>query len=185
MTDDERLHVLTMVAQGRLTVEEAERLLDILARPGSVPDAAPPMARFRRYWEIPFLTGVILLVLATLCVSAVSSPWLMILAWVALVMAALLVVVGWLSQWSPWLHLRVVPRHGPKIAFSLPLPTQLAAWGLALAHPLVDRLAGREAADYLALTRSLLGALHDHPPSEPIAIHIDDEDGDAIHIYLG
>ncbi|GEM_PF-6244207 len=185
MSDDERLHVLKMVAQGRLTVEEAERLLDILARPGPVHDAAPPVIRLRRAWEIPFLAGVILLALAALCISVVSSPWLMVLAWVALVMAALLIVVGWLSQWSPWLHLHVVPRRGPRIAFSLPLPTHLAAWGIALAHPLIDRLAGREAAGYLALTRSLLEALHDHPSSEPIAIDIDDEDGDAIHIYLG
>lgn len=185
MSDDERLHVLTMVAQGRLTVEEAERLLDILARPGPVRDTVPSMARFCRRWEIPFLAGVILLALAALCVSVVSSPWLLVLAWLTLILAALLVVVGWLSQWSPWLHLRIVPRHGPKIAFSLPLPTHLAAWGIALAQPLVNRLAGREAAGYLALTRSLLEALHDNPSPEPIAIDIDDEDGDAIHIYLG
>jgi len=189
MANEALFQVLEMVAQGRLTVEEAEEVLRALQAPAATPappsEPVPDMAQFRRYWEIPFVAGLILLGLTAICISSARSPWLIVCGWAVLVVAVVLVAVGWLSQWSPWLHVRVVPRQGPKFALSLPLPLQFAMWGLALARPLVIRLAGHEAARYLALTTLLLEALHDTPSTEPITLDIDDEDGDAVHIYLG
>ncbi|GAB4419462.1 MAG: hypothetical protein Kow00106_15690 [Anaerolineae bacterium] len=188
MNDEEQL-VLRMVARGNITVEEAERLLDALQHPAdsiTVHAGSPPeMARLRRYWEVPFLGGLILLVLASLGISLADSPWLVILAWVVLVEAVVLMVVGWLSQRSPWLHLRLKPRRGPRIAFSLPLPLTLVSWGLALVDPLVKRLDNGKAAEYLALTRGLLAALHETSLTDPIVVDIEDEDGDTVQIYLG
>lgn len=189
MANEALLQVLEMVAQGRLTVEEAEEALRALQAPAAMSSPAgepvPDMARFRRYWGIPFMAGLILLGLAATGISNARNPWLIVCGWAVLVVAVVLVAVGWLSQWSPWLHVRFVPQQGPKFAFSLPLPLQFAMWGLALTRPLVSRLAGHEAARYLALTTLLLDALHDTPSTEPITLHIDDEDGDAVHIYLG
>lgn len=188
MNDEER-YVLQMVAQGRITVEEAGRLLDALQRPADSTadraDSPPEMVRLRRYWEVPFLGGLILLALASLGISLAGSPWLVLLAWVVLVEAVVLMVVGWLSQRSPWLHVRLKPRRGPRIAFSLPLPLPLVSWGVALVDPLVKRLDSGKTAEYLALTRALLDALHETSLIDPITIDIDDEDGDTVQIYLG
>lgn len=187
--NDEELYVLQMVAQGRITVEEAERLLDALQRPadrGAVRAGSPPEpVRLRRHWEVPFLVGLLLLALASLGISLAGSPWLVILAWLVLVVAVVLMVVGWLSQWSPWVHVRLSPRHGPRIAFSLPLPLPLISWGLGLAYPLLKRLDNGKTAEYLALSRALLDALHGTSSTDPITIDIEDEDGDTVQIHLG
>ena len=111
--DDEQRRILQMVQEGTITPDEAARLLDALAEealpaagdgspaPAPAPARAPddviapgPAPRFRRYWEVPFAVGLILLGLAGVCVSSVSDV-LLLCGWSAFVVAAIIALAGW------------------------------------------------------------------------------------------
>jgi hypothetical protein len=92
--------------------------------------------------------------------------------------------LGVLSRRMHWLHLRIDtgedewPRH---IAFSLPLPTRLAAWGLRLAGPYVPQLKERGFDD-------LILALADQTSAEaPLFIDVSDDagGGERVQLYFG
>jgi hypothetical protein len=199
--NEERLHVLQLVNDGTISVEDAEQLLDALdssAPHPSVPmpglpakakrkRAAPPdMRRFRRYWQYPFLVGVIMLGVAGLCASNTSLLLVQLCGWSAFALAALITAVGWVSQWSPWIHVRVQERKGRRFAISLPLPLSIIGWHLKLTKPLIRRYANEDAARYLDMATALLvtmdsGLLVD----QPITIDVNEPDGDQVQIFIG
>ncbi len=207
MSADERLQILQMVQDGVITVAEAESLLDALATvpPATAPDAAPvpldiprpgphgqtpreaapDMQHFRRYWEYPFIIGLIMLGVAGLCASNTPVPLLSFCGWFVFVVAGLIALVGWFSQWSPWMHVRIREHDGSRIAFSLPLPLRLAGIVADIAHVFVRRFADRETADNVQMTASFLSTLETEELDEPIMIEIVEEDGDHVRLYFG
>lgn len=199
--NEERLHVLQLVNDGTISVEDAEQLLDALGSSAPYPSApmlvlpekakrkrtAPPdMRRFRRYWQYPFLVGVIMLGVAGLCASNTSLLLLQLCGWSVFALAALITVVGWVSQWSPWIHVRVQERKGRRFAISLPLPLSIIGWHLRLTKPLIRRYANEDAARYLDMATALLvtmdsGLLVD----QPITIDVNEPDGDQVQVFIG
>lgn len=200
--NDERLRILEMVGDGTITVDEADQLLaaleprepdpavedratSITILPPGESAGAPDMKQFRRYWEYPVIVGAILLGVAGLCISNTSATLLQLCGWTLFAGAVLVIVVGWFSQWSPWLHVRIRERGGSRIAFSLPLPLPLARSGLNAAQAVVHRYSGPITAANLATAASLLELMEDMPSGEPLTIEVDEEDGDHIRIYVG
>jgi hypothetical protein len=197
--NDERLRVLQLVNDGQITVDDAEQLLDALDSSVSDPSvpvfpekakrkrgAPPDMRRFRRYWQYPFLVGVIMLGVAGLCASNTSLLLLQLCGWSVFALAALIAVIGWLSQWSPWIHVRVQERKGRRFAISLPLPLSFVGWHLKLTKPLIRRYANEDAARYLDMAAALLvtmdsGLLVD----QPITIDVNEPDGDQVQVFIG
>jgi len=54
-----------------------------------------------------------------------------------------LLLLGWLSRATPWIHIRLrlkAGAHPRRIALSFPLPLRAAAWLLRRIRPLVPRL---------------------------------------------
>lgn len=194
---DERLQILQMVSDGVITAADAEKLLaalDSSAPPKSTmaedvttqpPTDTPDMRVFRRYWDYPFFVGIVLLGIAGLCVTNTSSTPLLICGWSAFATAGLLTLAGWLSQWSPWVHVRIREHDGDRISFSLPLPLRLIGLLTRLVQPVVRRFAGAETGDNLDMVASFLIMMEDLPGDEPIAIDVNDEDGDHIQVYVG
>jgi hypothetical protein len=199
--NDERLRVLQLVNDGKITVEDAERLLDALDPPVPHPTAPTPvipekakrkrssppdMRRFRRYWQYPFLVGVIMLGVAGLCASNTSLLLLQLCGWSVFALAALITVVGWVSQWSPWIHVRVQERKGRRFAVSLPLPLSLIGWHLKLTKPLIRRYANEDAARYLDMATALLSTMDSGLlVDQPITIDVDEPDGDLVQVFIG
>lgn len=190
---NEQHQVLHMLQEGRITPEEAEKLLTALEESSDpdeitgdpVPGAAPEMQHFRRYWEVPFFTGLILAGVAGLCVSNTSNTLILLCGWGVLITAGLIGVIGWFSQWSSWVHVRIREQDGRRIALSLPLPVQLIAPLLRVARPMVQRFADSETAENLDMAASLLDMMDDISADEPVTIEVQDEDGDHIRVFFG
>lgn len=203
MSADERLHILAMVAQGTISADEAETLLAALdAAPPSdeaeivVPppkkkkrkrkaDISPDMDRFRRYWEYPFLAGIIIFGLAGMCATSTSYGLIAFCGWSVVVVGALLALIGWGSQWSPWVHIRIREHDGTRIALSLPLPVKLFGGLLNVASTIIIRHVDRATADNIEMAASFLALLDDNPSDEPITVDVVDEDGDQVQIFIG
>jgi len=197
--DDEQRRILQMVQEGAITPDEAARLLDALVEealpaagdgspaPAPAPARAPddviapgPAPRFRRYWEVPFAVGLILLGLAGVCVSSVSGV-LLLCGWSAFVVAAIIALAGLWSRSAAWVHVRIRESDGDRLSFSLPLPMGLAGWGLGLAQRYVDD----DTRANLDVAAGLLDMFRAADSNEPMTVEIDEEDGDHILVHIG
>lgn len=197
--DDEQRRILQMVQEGAITPDEAARLLDALVEealpaagdgspaPAPAPARAPddviapgPAPRFRRYWEVPFAVGLILLGLAGVCVSSVSGV-LLLCGWSAFVVAAIIALAGWWSRSAAWVHVRIRESDGDRLSFSLPLPMGLAGRGLGLAQRYVDD----DTRANLDVAAGLLDMFRAADSNEPMTVEIDEEDGDYILVHIG
>jgi hypothetical protein len=196
-----RKQILQMLQNGTLSTEQALALLEAVdegeepevVHSGEVIDpAAPPpdMARFRRFWQIPFFItlGFLLMIglwLRSLYQASEGSLSLGIACLGSLfVLAFGLTAVAFMSRRSTWLHVRVKERGGKRIAISLPLPLGLASWGLELARsftPAEQRQNLDMAADFLAGAKTQLNDL----ASDPVMINVEDKDGDHVQIFIG
>lgn len=198
---EEQHMILDMLQKGKLTLEEADRLLAALDASDVDPDVssdedgdtititqpknAPDMRRFRRYWEIPFFVGLVLLGVAGLCISNTGSFLLAFCGWGVFALALLVVILAWFSQYAPWVHVRVREHDGSRFAFSLPLPLGIAQPFLALARPFVRQYAGKTAHQNFELAASLVSTLGTVPAGGPISIEVDEEDGDHVQVFFG
>jgi hypothetical protein len=92
---------------------------------------------------------------------------------------AIVVLALW-SREARWLHLRIFEEDRRKMAFSLPVPLSLAAWGVRVAQPFVPQLRDTGVDEVILALRD--GAMRD----EPMVIEVsDDEDGERIELVLG
>lgn len=193
--EDEQRQILDMVRAGTLSPDDAEHLLAALENPSR--DSAPvvtldrpagsPLAtpgQFRRYWEYPFLVGVVLLLVTGVCAANVPGLCLTVCGWSAFALAALLALVGWLSQWSPWVHIRIQEDDGSRLAFSLPLPLTVILSSISFVRPFVRRLVDEDTERNLALAQGLIASLGGLSDDEPISIDVEDG-GDHVEVFIG
>jgi hypothetical protein len=187
--NDEQHQILHMVQDGTLTPEEAETLLATLSSVSPQAPAtkapAPDMKQFRRYWEIPFAVGVILMGISGLCVSSTSNILLQVCGWSGLITAMIITLLGWYSYSSPWIHVRIKEHDGHRFAISLPLPLSAFGWLFDLARPVVQRFADDDTTANFETAASLVLMFEDAPTDEPITVEVDEEDGDHIQVYIG
>jgi uncharacterized membrane protein HdeD (DUF308 family) len=189
--EQERLEVLKMLEEGRISAGEAAELLVALV-PGEEPKAPQLEAadrfqdRWARFWIYPLLAGgavlvVGALVLALVYASGAARGWL-ICGWLPLFAGLMVMVLAWATRRSTWLHLRI---HGAeagrrKLALSFPLPLGLAAWVLRLAQPFVPQLQETGVDDLLIALRA------SSAQGQPFFLDVqDDENGEHIEIYIG
>lgn len=98
--------------------------------------------------------------------------------------AFLATLLAFFSRRAAWLHVRVKEKEGRRIAISLPLPLGLAGWGIRAARGFVDE----KTRGQLNMAEAFLAAARDElkqPGSGPMTIHVDDDDGDQVQVYIG
>ncbi len=188
MTEEER--VLHILAEGKITAEEADQLLAALARDAETPLAAPePPAdlrrRFRWWGYLPLLPGLPLLVVGVLWLQSTftSGRYLLFaLAWLPFALGLWLTWVGLNNQRLTWVFVDVRPEAesgGPRrILFGFPLPLRLLGWGLRRFNariPAHRRDAGQE------ILRALQTTL---THQNPLLVQVDDG-GARVHVYIG
>ncbi|MBN1201641.1 MAG: hypothetical protein JXJ20_07280 [Anaerolineae bacterium] len=192
---DEQQQVLQMVQSGTITPAQAEALLDALGKldqpaapdkPRRKPKPSPAALvqgedfSLRRYWEVPLVIGLILLVLGLTFTSIVSALLLVVCGWVVFVIATVVVLASLWSRSAPWAHVRIHKRSGKRIHFSLPLPLWLMSSVLHFARRYVDD----DTTESIDLAANLLRAFKDAPLDEPLSVEVNEEDGDHVLIYI-
>lgn len=200
-----RRQVLQLLQDGKITADQALELLAAMESPeqpgetaeevltGDIiqPEPPPDMSRFRRFWQIPFVVslGVLLivgLVLRSMYQSSNGSLSLgFVCVWSIFILAFGLTVLAFMSRRSAWLHVRVQEKTGHRIAISLPLPLGLAEWGVKLAQNFVHEPDEQNklsmAGEFIAEARKNMS----QPGADPFMVHVDDDDGDKVQVFIG
>jgi len=209
---NERLEILEMIQQGKISPDEGLKLITALGEsweaeeeeylqareemlyqpsPSRSGNADPEitvqeMEKWRKWWVIPFWSGVGITVLGGVLMywgwSARGIGLGFIAAWIPFLIGLGIMALGWNSRNGPWIHLRVHQRPGAKpekVSLSFPIPVRFLAWSMRTFSQWIPELpAGIE---------DVLLALGEFSPGDsPLSINVNDqEDGERVLIYIG
>lgn len=203
--DEERMRILQMIEEGKITADEGLRLLnDLQTEPAARRDSAstesagetasakkappdPQIRKWRRWWMIPMWFGVAIIVLGSLFMywayqSSGIGFWFLC-SWIPFLGGVAIAALAWSSRASRWVHLRVDTGEGDwprNIAISLPIPTRIVAWAVRAFGWRIPALK-RTAVD------ELLAAIDESLTSDsPIYIDVmEGEKGERVQVYIG
>jgi len=194
---EERAKILQMVADGKISADEASRLLNALGRDLDGEDLGasragerfqPPVPHFGRLWVIPMYVGLVLFVCGALAIFplyAESGSWVWaVCGWPVFLAGLLAMIAAWLSRRSRWIHIRVsnIGDDGPmrNIKLSFPFPLRLTAWALRIAARFVPQLKRTSVDEVIvALNESLKS-------DQPLYIDVQEgENGERVQVYIG
>ncbi len=143
--------------------------------------------RWKRWWSLPMWIGLGIVVLSSFWMKnawndSVLGFWFFC-SWIPMLLGILMMALAWNSRTAPWLHVRIHQAPGEKperIAFSLPLPLRVSAWGLRRFGHYIPNF------DASGIDEAIM-ALHDTKLNHaPLFIDVqDDEDGDHVQVFIG
>jgi hypothetical protein len=204
---DSQRHILRMLEDGRLTSDQALKLLQAVDRSEGIADSAevsegvppaespeasvlPDMDRFRRLWQYPFFVclSALLLTVAVLRslynLPAGANSFGLVCVWSLFGLMLVLTALSFISRQGTWVHVRAKRRRGKTIAISLPLPLGFARWMLGL----VSQFVGDSDRDRLTVVATFIDTAKENLRSvdaDPLVIDVDDQDGDRIQVFIG
>jgi uncharacterized integral membrane protein len=207
MSSEERKKILQMVADGKVSAEEAARLMRSLddsaeeeiqvfeAAPGSgeAGSAAPEFDQVRRramrFAMIPLWVGIIFTVLSAWWMFSIQQNaglnfWFFCMS-MPLLFGILLIVLGAGSGSSRWLYVNVDRSHAQRsewprnITIALPLPLGLVGWFLKNFGSHIESLK-QTTIDEVLMAVSMAKSV-----SEPLIIHVDDDNGEKVQVFIG
>jgi len=184
--------ILESLEDGEIDVEEALQqiseqnlsLMDDLEEP---PEVFSPPQKGRAWWVVPTSIGFGLCVVGLGLASL--GGWWWLLAVPLLFSGIVLMLVGILSIWTPWVHLRVDtgqeswPR---RITISMPLPLGVVSWCMRVfGHfaPGGSGMMGMNLPDVGRMLDMMRGSISSENPLI-VEVH-DDESGEHVSVYIG
>jgi hypothetical protein len=205
--DQNRLDILRKVENSELTLVEASKLLDdleqnkvesdnkidLLSQHDATFDERIPIPEKEKpawsfiFWVIPVLLGALLTIFAStwLYENYIASGlgfkfWL---TWIPLLIGVFLIYFGWLLQRARWIHLNIKQPKGEspqRIFFAFPLPFQFIGFILRIFKGKIPSKVSNLDIEDLMVT------IDQHiKKDEPLSVHVDDEDGTQVDIYIG
>ncbi len=200
-SESERMHVLQMIEDRKISAAGGLQLLDALgsgeaaaqpAAAASEPAQAPPdpgLDRWRPWWIVPMWAGIaVLLVGALLMFGAYQAGgfgfWFAC-ATLPFIAGVLIMALAASSRSARWLHVRV---HGNpashewphNIAISLPLPIRFTAWVLRTLGAFIPQLKDR------GVDELILALAETTSADTPLYVDVNDGDsGDHVQVYIG
>jgi hypothetical protein len=206
MSAEERKKILQMVADGKISADEAATLMRTLdesaeeemvvidAEPDSksgmsdAPEFENVRKRAMRFAAIPLWVGVIITVLSAWGMYSAQqsgglSFWFFCLT-LPLLFGILLIALGAGGKSSRWLYLNVdrsYQNEWPRfITLALPLPLGLVSWFLKNFGSHIEGLK-RTSVDEVLMAISMAKSM-----TEPLIINVDDTDsGDRVQVFIG
>jgi len=204
MSTEERRKILQMVADGKISAEDAAKLMHALEEPveyemeviepavgstsGSAIEFDDVRRRAMRFAMIPLWMGVLITVASAWGMYSVQQSagfnfWFFCLG-LFLFLGVVLITVGAGGLGSRWIYVNVdrsKAQDWPKnITIALPLPLGLVSWFLKNFGSHIEGLKKTtvdEVIMAIALTRSL---------KEPLIVNVDDtEDGERVQVFIG
>jgi hypothetical protein len=211
MSDDEREQILKMVSDGKITPEEALKLMqalddqsveeteEILPLPTPQPtdDQAEPkpqpdpeftrkLNRFRQLWLIPLSIGLVLTVLgAWWMYSAMLNSgfgfWFLC-AWFPFLLGVLIVTLGAISKTSRWIYVNVTQRPGER--------PQHIVIAFPIPSPLlrwgVRNFGHNIPPEHRDKADIAMKAIFEEDSfNEPLFVDVHDDDGEHVQVYIG
>jgi len=197
ITTEEGMRLLAAIEHDNLDEFDDEPSLygDQAFADNEMPDSDPlansieteEIQRWKRWWSLPLWIGLGIVVLSSFWMQnawndSVLGFWFFC-SWVPMLLGILMMALAWNSRTSPWLHVRIHQAPGEKperIAFSLPLPLRVSAWGLRRFGHYIPNF------DATGIDEAIM-ALHDTKLDHaPLFIDVqDDEDGDHVQVFIG
>lgn len=200
-SDDARMGILEQIERGEISAADGmqkleqlaaespiyERIDPVLAATDAPPPLDPDIARWKRFWTLPFAIGIGMTALAALLMlSAIQASgygfWFMCL-WAPFLAGVVVMALAWASRSSHWLHLRIQtgreewPR---RIALSCPIPIHLTAWLLRRFGPNIPQLR------HSALDELILVLNDNTSESRPLYIDVaEGERGEKAQVFIG
>jgi hypothetical protein len=205
MSAEERKKILQMVADGKISAEEAATLMRALDEPVEeeieVIEAVPGSGgagsgaaefeevrrRAMRFAVIPLWVGIILTVLSSWWMYSIQQNsglnfWFFCMT-MPFLFGILLIVLGAGSRSSRWLYVNVDRSQRadwPKnITIALPLPLGLVGWFLRNFGSYIEGL-DRTTIDEVLMTISMAKSL-----TEPLIVNVDDDGGERVQVFIG
>jgi len=139
----------------------------------------------KRWWILPFGIGLLILTLGAIWMFTGYSNngfgWGFWLAWITFLLGIFIVAVSFQTRRSVWLHVRVKQKPGEKperISISLPLPVSLTKWFLATFGSRINGLKDQPLGD-------ISDILEEVSPEEPFYVHVNEDDGEEVEVFIG
>jgi len=143
------------------------------------------MKRLKRWWILPFGIGLLITTLGSIWMYSAYEAngfgfgfWL---AWLPFLAGVFILAMSFQSSRSVWVHLRIQQKPGEtpqRIALSLPMPISLTRWALSNFGHKIPGLRDQPVDQYSEILDGL-------SPEEPFYIHVDDDDGESVEIFIG
>ena len=210
MSSEERKKILQMVEEGKISAEEAAKLIGALEADSpeaqvevfqsesssgfdggasSAPEFDQVKARARQFMMIPLWAGVVIAVLSAWGIYSIQQSvgtnfWFYCLTF-PLLLGVLLIVIGAGGQSSKWLYVNVDrcrSHDGPRnIALGFPLPLGLTAWFLRNFGHNIQGMKNTNVDDIIQVLDAT------GKSGEPLIVNVQDDDGDGEHVqvYIG
>ena len=205
MSAEERKKILEMVADGKISAEEATRLMRALdesaeeeievieAAPGSggagsgAAEFEEVRRRAMRFAVIPLWVGIILTVLSARWMYSIQQNaglnfWFFCMT-MPFLFGILLILLGAGSGSARWLYVnvdRTYQHEWPRnITIALPLPLGLVGWFLKNFGSYINGL-DRTTIDEVLMAISMAKSL-----TEPLIVNVDDGGGERVQVFIG
>jgi len=143
------------------------------------------MNRLKRWWVLPFGIGLLITTLGAIWMymgyNANGFGFGFWLAWLPFLLGIVIVAVSFQTSRSVWLHVRVnqAPGETPqRIAISLPLPLSLTRWFFSAFGKKIPGLKDQPVEEYSEILENL-------SPEEPFYVHVNDDDGEEVEVFIG
>ncbi len=191
--EPERMEVLRLVQEGKISADEAEKLLAVMGEAGEeqategmqdtpLPSEPHPRTRWPHRWLYIALFGLGWTLLGVALTLWLKGTLWLILAVPFLLLGILVALVGVWSREAAWFSLRITDSETGrrKMGFDFPLPLSLAAWGVRIAQPFVPQF--RDTA-----IDELIQAMREGATAGDFLLVdvVDDEDGERVQVRLG
>ena len=205
--EQNRLDVLRRVESGEISLEEAvDRLteienhqfyispqpVEIINKPMVDPQSTQTETKEKPswsivFWLIPLISGVLLTVF--------SSTWLyqnffssglgykFWLTWIPFIIGVFMMYIGWELQRARWINISIKQPKGKspqRIFLSFPLPFKFMGFILKLFKGKLPTTVSGVDIEELMLTLD-----QQFKKDEPLFLHVNDEDGTKVEIYIG
>lgn len=143
------------------------------------------MKRLKRWWILPFGIGLLITTLGAIWMYSAYEAnrfgfgfWL---AWLPFLAGVFILAMSFQSSRSVWVHLRIQQKPGEtpqRIALSLPMPISLTRWALSNFGHKIPGLRDQPVDQYSEILDGLSA-------EEPFYIHVNDDDGESVEIFIG
>ena len=143
------------------------------------------MKRLKRWWVLPFGIGLLFTILGAIWMysgyMANGFGFGFWLAWIPFLLGIFILAISFQTSKSVWLHLRIKQAAGEtpqRIAISLPVPITLTRWVLGTFGHRIPGLRDQPVGDFSEILDNL-------SPEEPFYIHVNDDDGEEVEVFIG